>query len=160
MNSNNLFRGGAGLWVGLGLLTLSGLAALSTTGMKIAPSYSRVGPQIFPYAAAIVLGALALFFIWQALTNHPDRLIADTEHTDKKALASVAIGFILFIVTLETLGFIVAATLLFTAVARGFGSARIIRDALIGLALAASAFLVFTRLLDLQLPAGLPGGLF
>lgn len=158
MNSPFLFKAGAGLWVGLGLVGLSALTVLSTAGMKIAPTYSKVGPQVFPYAAAIVIGALGLLFVWQALTGHADRLLPDTEETDFRALAAVGIGFVLFILTLEALGFVFAATLLFTAVARGFGSRRILRDAMIGLAVGGTAFFVFTRLLDLQLPAGIFAG--
>lgn len=158
MNSSFLFKAGAGLWVGLGLVGLSVLTVISTAGMKIAPTYSKVGPQVFPYAAALVIGALGVFFVWKAVTGDPDRLVPDTEETDFRALATVGLGFVLFIVTLETLGFVLAATLLFTAVARGFGSPRLIRDGIIGLLLGAVAFAVFTRLLDLQLPAGLFAG--
>lgn len=160
MNSSSLFRAGAGLWVGLGLVGLSVLAAVSTAGMKIAPSYSRVGPQVFPYAAALIIGALGLFFIIEALRQSPDRLQPDTDRTDFGALLAIAAGFVVFIATLTTLGFIIAATLLFTAVSYGFGSRRIIHDGLIGLALAATAFFIFTMLLDLQLPGGLLGRIF
>lgn len=159
MNSSFLFKAGAGLWVGLGLVGLSLLTVVSTAGMKIAPTYSKVGPQVFPYAAALVIGALGLFFIWQAVTAHPDRLVADTDEADFGALAMVGLGFVLFIATLNLLGFVLAATLLFTAVARGFGSRRLLRDGAIGFLLAAVAFGVFTRLLDLQLPAGLFAGI-
>jgi putative tricarboxylic transport membrane protein len=128
--------------------------------MKIAPTYSRVGPHVFPYTIALVLGALGLFFIWMAIKQSPDRLQPDTQKTDVKALASISFGFFLFISTLEMLGFILAAGLLFVEVARGFGSVRLLRDALIGLSLSTIAFLVFTRLLDLQLPVGFFGRVF
>jgi hypothetical protein len=39
-------------------------------------------------------------------------------------------------------------------VARGFGSTRILRDAVIGAVLVTLAYLTFTRLLSLSLPAG------
>lgn len=160
MNFKSLLRAEAGLWVGLGLLGISVLATVSTASMKIAPTYSRVGPQVFPYTVALLLGALGLFFIWLAVRQSPDRLQPDTEKTDVKALFSISIGFVLFISTLEMAGFIIAACLLFVAVARGFGSLRLMRDALIGLALSTAAFLIFTRLLDLQLPVGFFGKVF
>jgi putative tricarboxylic transport membrane protein len=160
MNLKPLLRAEAGLWVGLGLLGISLIAVLSIASMKIAPTYSRVGPQVFPYTVALVLGALGLFFIWMAIKQSPDRLQPDTQKTDVKALASISLGFVLFISTLEMLGFILAAGLLFIEVTRGFGSVRFLRDALIGLSLSTIAFLVFTRLLDLQLPVGFFGKFF
>jgi putative tricarboxylic transport membrane protein len=65
---------------------------------------------------------------------------------------------------LETVGWIVATTLLFLAAARAFGSRRLVVDAAIGLVLTSLAFGVFNYGLDLGLPVGtaverlLPGG--
>jgi len=43
---------------------------------------------------------------------------------------------------------------LFVLIARGFGSRRLLRDALIAVALAAVVFFVFTNGLGLKLPSG------
>ena len=51
-------------------------------------------------------------------------------------------------------GFILAGVVLFTLVARGFASTRLVRDIVIGAVLVTIAYLVFTRLLSLTLPAG------
>jgi putative tricarboxylic transport membrane protein len=61
---------------------------------------------------------------------------------------------------LKTLGFVPAAAILFLSVAFTFGSRRYLRDAAIGIGLAAAAYFAFTRLLGLQLPGGLLAGLF
>ena len=50
-------------------------------------------------------------------------------------------------------GFTIASTLLFVAVARGFGSRRVAHDAIVGLVLTAAVFLFFTRVLGLAMPA-------
>lgn len=160
MKSPDFSRAGAGLWVGLALLILSSLMVFSTATMRLPPNYSKVGPQVFPYAAALVLAILGLNFLWRALAHHPDRLMPDTDKTDIVAVASVTAGFLVFILALQPLGFVLSAACLFVAVARGFGSQRWLRDFGIGLALSVAAFLVFTRLLDLQLPAGILEGLF
>jgi putative tricarboxylic transport membrane protein len=51
-------------------------------------------------------------------------------------------------------GFIVAGIALFVLVARGFGSTRLVRDVVIAAVLVTAAYLVFTQLLALSLPAG------
>ena len=51
-------------------------------------------------------------------------------------------------------GFVVAGTVLFACVARGFGSRRWLRDVAIGLVLALVIFLFFVKLLNVGLPAG------
>jgi hypothetical protein len=51
-------------------------------------------------------------------------------------------------------GFIVAGAVLFTCVARGFGSSRFLRDLAIGVALAVAIYVFFTQVLTVNLPAG------
>jgi putative tricarboxylic transport membrane protein len=55
---------------------------------------------------------------------------------------------------LETVGWVLATTLLFVAVARAFGSRRLAVDAAIGVVLASLAFAVFNYGLGLSLPTG------
>jgi putative tricarboxylic transport membrane protein len=49
---------------------------------------------------------------------------------------------------------VLAQAALFTCVARGFGSARLIRDLAIGLSLGVAVFLFFVKFLNVSLPAG------
>jgi putative tricarboxylic transport membrane protein len=56
-------------------------------------------------------------------------------------------------------GFIPTATFLFFCVAVGFGSRRYLRDIIIGILLAAAAYVGFVHGLGLPLPAGAIGGL-
>ncbi len=51
-------------------------------------------------------------------------------------------------------GFVLAGTVLFVLVARGFASRRLLRDAAIGFALSAAVYLFFTQVLNVNLPAG------
>jgi putative tricarboxylic transport membrane protein len=53
-----------------------------------------------------------------------------------------------------TAGFIIAGTLLFLCVARGFGSLRPARDAAIGIVLCLAVHLFFVKFLNVGLPAG------
>jgi len=51
-------------------------------------------------------------------------------------------------------GFVIAGSVLFVCVARGFGSRRLIRDLSIGIVLALGVYLFFVKLLNVNLPAG------
>ena len=73
---------------------------------------------------------------------------------DWSAYLWVAGGLIAHMALIAGIGFVLAGTLLFVCVARGFGSRRLARDLLIGLALNAVVYLLFTRLLTLSLPWG------
>jgi putative tricarboxylic transport membrane protein len=149
----------AGIVAGLLLATTGILVAWSTSQMRVPPMHAKVGPQVFPYFAAAALAFLGLCFIAQALRDNPDKLVADTEDTGWVPLIFVVLGFVIEIAFIKTLGFILASTLLFLCVAYGFGSRHYVRDAVVALLLSSAAYFTFTKLLNLQLPAGIFGGL-
>ena len=66
----------------------------------------------------------------------------------------VSAGLVIQMFLLETLGWIPATTLLFIAVARAFGSRRLLIDAALGVALTAASFVMFNYGLGLNLPGG------
>jgi putative tricarboxylic transport membrane protein len=149
----------AGLWIGLVLMVVAAVIAWNTSQMRIAPTYAKVGPQIFPYLAALALAATGGFFIFQTLGSGRERIIPDTDDTDWRALISISLGFLFEIIFINLLGFVLSASALFVAVAYGFGSRRYVRDIATALILSTLAFLVFTRLLNLQLPSGILKGI-
>jgi putative tricarboxylic transport membrane protein len=51
-------------------------------------------------------------------------------------------------------GFVLAQAALFTCVARGFGSRKLLRDFAIGLVLGLAVFGFFVKFLNVNLPAG------
>ena len=69
-------------------------------------------------------------------------------------LVCVAAGLLAQMALIQGAGFPVAAAALFAFTARGFGSARWLRDAAIGLAIGVLVFLFFVRFLNVNLPAG------
>ncbi len=75
------------------------------------------------------------------------------------AFAWITGGIILYGLLVERAGFLIASTLLFVLVARGFASRRWLLNAVIGLAVAAFIFAVFNYGLGLQLPAGVLHGI-
>lgn len=149
----------AGIFAGLLLAAVGILIAWSTSQMRVPPMHARVGPQVFPYFAAAALLVVGACFVAQALRDSPNKLVADTDRTEWLSLGFIVAGFLFQILFITTLGFILSSTVLFVAVALGFGSRHYVRDVVIALLLSAGAYFTFTKLLNLQLPAGIFGGL-
>ena len=84
---------------------------------------------------------------------------ADPPTTHWRPLALIAAGVLLNLLLAETGGFIIASVALFWCVARAFDPRHPVRDALFAVAVSVGAFLLFGRVLDLQLPAGVLAGL-
>ena len=146
------------LFVALGVLGLGGFFAYGALQVNVTQSYARVGPRFFPFLVAaglLVCGALLLAQALRGRAADPEGgedVDADAP-TDWRAVALVAAGLTGTALLMERLGFPVTAGLLFWAVAFAFGS-RSPFAPVVGLALASLVYLAFTRLLDLDLPAG------
>jgi putative tricarboxylic transport membrane protein len=138
--------------LGGGVLALGLFVAVETSMLEVPPTHATVGPRLFPFLVAaglVVVGALVLH---QALFGH----IAHERgfELDWVAVALVSAGLVAQLLLLETVGWVLATTLLFVAVARAFGSRRLAVDAAIGVVLASLAFAVFNYGLGLSLPTG------
>ena len=140
--------GEAGL--GGAVLALGAFIAFETSRAPGAAN-AVVGPALFPYliAAGLILVGLACC----ARPYRPHRARGGLE-LDGIAVVLVSVGLIIQILLLETLGWIPASTILFMAVARAFGSRRLVMDAVLGLALTGLSFGLFNYGLDLNLPVG------
>jgi hypothetical protein len=101
---------------------------------------------------------LASIVVALALVRQSHRQRRDTTRLrgplNSGAVVRVIGGLAAYLVTLYAAGFVIASTLLFTAVAAAFGRPHPIRAAAIGLAFSAAIFIAFTRGLGLELPAG------
>jgi putative tricarboxylic transport membrane protein len=69
-------------------------------------------------------------------------------------LAAVVVNLLLA----ETAGFVIASAALFWLTARAFDSSHPIRDAVVAAAISVGSYILFSRLLDLTLPAGVLAG--
>lgn len=152
-------RGHAGqLACSLGLLLIGLFVLVDTGNIPEQQSFSGVGPRFFPYlvgAGLVVTGALLAF---RALTGGWRAMPADDAEVhgapDWGAFALISAGILLQMLLVGIAGFVLAGVVIFTLVARGFGSTRLLRDIVIGAVLVTAAYLVFTQLLSLSLPAG------
>jgi putative tricarboxylic transport membrane protein len=153
-------RSKAGYAVGLGLLVMAGIIWFDTDRMQVPPNYSAYGPQIFPYLAIAALIAVALYMLWQTWAGRPDAVKPESDESDWTAVIAISVGLLSQVFLIERLGFVISAAILFFAVAWGFRSRKWLRDAIVAIILSLVTYLVFTRLLNLQLPPGIFKGVF
>ena len=160
MNTQARIRPGE-LLISLALLALGAFVVFETQGIAETQGYSQVGPRLFPYLIGTGLTLCGTWLAWQAMTggwrNVPDD--AETHVApDRMAFVIISAGVVLHMVLIGLAGFILASTLLFVLIARGFGSTKPVRDVGIAAALSTVVYFLFTQALGLSLPAGPFGG--
>jgi putative tricarboxylic transport membrane protein len=145
------------LVLALGLAALGAFILFETHTIAETTSYSGIGPRLFPYLIGFGLAACGAVLAWQALTGGWRNVPIDDKHAmpDWIAFAIISAGIVLQMAIIGIAGFIIASAILFVLIARGYGSRRLLRDALIALMLATAVYLLFTKALGLNLPAGL-----
>lgn len=138
----------------LGLLCVSGIVLWQTLEIPVSPIYARVGPTIIPMMTGVGLGCLSFALLVSALRGgwQTDE---EKEYTpDTLALRWLAAGMLANIVLIGPAGFTVASVVMFTMVARAFGSTQILRDASYGFAFSLIAYIGFARALGINIGAG------
>lgn len=158
------------------LLVLGVLMVIGILTMDVVGDGGVFGPTAMPWAVAVlcfVIGAALTADILRPRPGYepalgprprpgtdlpPDEDAAAAEDVDGRAVATAVGGVVVFIVLLSWLGWILSATLLFTAVAVALGNRRYLTIVLSGLALASVIQIVFSGLLGISLPAGFVGG--
>ncbi|MBA3252640.1 MAG: tripartite tricarboxylate transporter TctB family protein [Burkholderiaceae bacterium] len=143
-----------------GVLALGSFALVTALRLPSAGGYSGIGPNAIPIAVAGGLAALGIWLLIEALAGGWRARTSDDPHERGEhafhapAFAWVTAGLFAQMALIHTAGFVLAAAVLFACVARGFGSGRPVRDAVIGLALGLAVFLFFVKFLNAGLPAG------
>jgi putative tricarboxylic transport membrane protein len=147
-------RSGAEVALSLGVLALGiGVAAVTAT-LPSEGGYAGIGPNFIP--AVVAAGIIALG-AWLAIEAFTGGWRKAPHHTDRFAPAPflwVSVGLFAHMLLIGWAGFVVAGTVLFACVARGFGSRRIARDLAIALVFTVGIYLFFVKLLNVSLPAG------
>lgn len=143
--------------ISFALIALGSFVVFETRSIAETQGYAQIGPRLFPYIIGVGLTLCGAVLGWHALTGGWRNIPLDQEGhgaPDWSAFFIISAGIVLHMVVIGWAGFIIASTLLFVLIARGFGSRRLVRDALIAVALAAVVFFVFTSGLGLKLPSG------
>jgi putative tricarboxylic transport membrane protein len=147
-------RSGAEVALSLGVVALGiGVAAVTAT-LPSEGGYAGIGPNFIP---AVVAGGIILLGIWLAAEAFTGGWRKAPEHVgvfEKNPFLWVSGGLFAHMALIGWAGFIVAGTVLFAMVARGFGSRRIARDVAIALVFTLGIYFFFVKLLNVGLPAG------
>ncbi|MGB7946763.1 MAG: tripartite tricarboxylate transporter TctB family protein [Candidatus Binatia bacterium] len=150
----------AELIISLAVVVLGIAVAVGTTQLSGAGGYARVGPNAAPAVVAAGLILLGGWLLYEALSGGwrnavPDEPEARGEHPfHLSAFLWITVGLFAQMLLIHRAGFVLAQAVLFTGVARGFGSTRGVRDFTIGLVIALAVFLFFVKFLNVSLPAG------
>jgi putative tricarboxylic transport membrane protein len=151
-------RSGAQIALSLGVLALGAGIAVGTAYLPSQGGYARIGPNFIPAVVAFGLVVSGAFLLYEALSGGWRSMPEPAERTEHAlhwgAFAWISAGLIAHMALMKWAVFVLAGAVLFTCVARGFGSARVLRDATLGLALALGVFLFFVRVLNVSLPGG------
>jgi putative tricarboxylic transport membrane protein len=132
-------------------------------GISSEAGYAGVGPNFLPWVVALALLACGLGLVWQARRGGFAHRAAPegAAQGDWLPFAWVSAGIVLNAASITSIGFILSCTLCFVLAVRGFHLAQgrtdwravtWLRDAAIGLAIAAPVYWMFTKLLAINLP--------
>lgn len=138
------------LVIAAGLALLAVVIIWNTAAMGTGGAYSRVGPTTFPYAIATVLLVLAACTVVSAWRGgFPKR--------EPEAVAPVLWivgGLIGQMLLLKVAGFSIATGILFAGTAKAFGRGPLWLTFPIGVVLSFVVWFIFSKGLQLTLPAG------
>jgi putative tricarboxylic transport membrane protein len=163
--SARAFPFNADVLAGIGIVVLGAWFLWQALILREGPGYAAVGPRVFPVVVGLglllsglaisITAAWALRRLGAAGTMAPPIEGETAEPTDWRTLIAEAAVLAGYVALFLPLGFILASTAFLVASARILGSRSPLRDLASGLGLSIVAYLVFTRLLGLELPAGL-----
>jgi putative tricarboxylic transport membrane protein len=149
--------------VGVACLLLGLGIAAGATQISGDAGYGGVGPNFLPWVVGIALTLCGAGLVWQAqrggwhARSEPD----GAARGDWLPFLWVSAGIVLNALLITRIGFILSCTLCFVLAVRGFhqSQGRLDlsvrawgRDVLIGLAIAAPVYWMFTKLLAINLP--------
>lgn len=147
-------------WLGAAVLAMGGVWLYGAWSLPQGATYAVIGPGLFVTVVAVGLIALGLLLL-VAVARGERFEPQDAEDVDleqppsPRAFWLTTAASALPVALIRPLGFPLAAALAFALVARAFGSARLVHDLALGLALGVACWLLFSRFLGLSLP-GLP----
>lgn len=144
----------AALTIGLGIVTIVGALGIGLSG-----SADTFGPRSFPMLVAILLivsGVLVLVDLVRGRRGQADdgEDIDLSVKTDWLVVVKLAALFVIHTVLIPVTGWWIAAAVLFFGAAWALGAKKLVRAALIGLALGFILQLAFGVGLGLSLPSG------
>ena len=149
--------------VGAGLVVLAIGLAVGASSVSSDAGYGGVGPNFLPWVVSVALLLCGVLCVAHAVTGGFRDLEEGSgdERAHWAGFVWVTAGLLLNAMLITTLGFILSCALCFVLAVRGFKSAegrldlrpRIwLKDLLIGVAVSAPVYWMFTQLLAINLP--------
>lgn len=153
------------LLLGVGILVLGVAMMVGATMIPSDAGYAGVGPDFLPTLVGCVLSLCGLLVVWEAFSggfrNMDAPNGADTGFWS--GFAWMSAGLLTNAALITTIGFILSCTLCFALAVRGlrtaelekigsFNGKQFFKDLLIGFAIAAPVYWMFTKLLAINLP--------
>lgn len=155
--------------IGVGILALGALIAAGAVDIPSDSGYAGVGPNFLPWLVALALLLCGALVLREALTGGFRNMEepSGAERGYWAGFAWMSAALLLNAALITTIGFVLSCALCFVLATRGlrnadaperarFDPAQLLRDILIGLAISAPVYWMFTKLLAINLP-GLTG---
>ena len=148
----------AGGVIALGLLLAAGALTIPS-----AAGYAGVGPNFLPWVVAIGLLLCGGLLAWEAISGGFRQMddLDGAEQGHWPGFVWVSAGILANAALITTIGFILSCSLCFALAVRGLRASegkpigdvrQTIKDALIGVAISAPVYWLFTKLLAVNLP--------
>jgi putative tricarboxylic transport membrane protein len=149
--------------IGVGTLALGGVIVAGALQISSEAGYGGVGPNFLPWVIGLSLVACGGWLAWEAFSGG-FRAMAEpsgAERGDWQGFAWVSAGILLNALLITTIGFILSCTLCFVLAVCGLKRSEgrldlspraLLTSAVIGFAVAAPVYWMFTQLLAINLP--------
>jgi putative tricarboxylic transport membrane protein len=111
-----------------------------------------------PYPLVVLAGLLVFACLAVVHVRTHPAVVRVHEPVRRAPVGWLAAGIVAYLLLAERGGFVVASAVLFWFTARAFDSRRPYRDAAFSIVISVSVFLLFARVLQLSLPAGILAG--
>ena len=150
-----------GIAIGAAVIALSVAFGIGLIEIDSVGGYSGLSPRFMPTLVALGLLVCGVMILVNAVRGRfvagDDELEASGEALPLSPTAGIDLlwliaGLLLHMILIGWVGFIAASTLLMVFVARGYGSRRPIRDALVALAVTVPIWVLFSQVMGISLP--------
>ncbi len=153
--------------IGGAALVVSGVLGYGAANIPASAGYAGIGPNFIPWVVSVALAVCGFWLVFEAQRGGYKKLEepSGAARGDWRAFAWVAAGLLLNAGLLERIGFVLSCALCFALAVRGFrasegkahgGIVQAIKDAVLGVVIAAPVFWLFSKALKINLP-GLTG---
>ena len=149
------------LAIGVGVVAIAALYAAGATRIAAGSGYAGIGPAFFPWVVSGLLAICGILLLREAATGGFRRFTSESTPPEgirwgRFAIASA--GLIVNAALITIIGFTLSCALLFAVIAYACGNRRVPRNLVIGLCVAYPVFLMFNKVLGLNLPTLLRNG--